>query len=333
MRFGFRAVAGLLARIIMAAAALVALAPANAADFGASSRFPANPASGNGRYAFDLEMRVSIESDRGSGDATIYVNSADGSMAVADPHLTLWAFGAPDIPGLQVHQLIIRRGEIMACGRHPDYGNGCMQMGGAGAGAFHMAVADARAFLASDRGIDEAAARADLGDTSGLQPISGQMRDGTLATFWVEPGQSTIATQEPFLGPGVGVLKDYRVNRNRTVRIASFGFAEVEEMPLQWMTMRLRDLRQSTHRLDSSAYPLVTAFSSAGVSEATDLSAWITAQGRQVAALQQQLDACPRGRSGSDCRAEYRAQIKALEDQIRARALGFGARHGLPTGD
>lgn len=332
MRFGFRAIANFLARIFLAAV-LLSATPASATDFGASSRFPANPASGNGSFAFDLQMRISIESDRASGDATVYVNSNDGSMAVADPHLTLWAFGAQDIPGLQVHQLILRRGELMACGRHPEYGDGCVPMGGAAAGAFQMAVADARAFLVSPHMMDEAAARADLGDTQGLEPIVGSMRDGTLAAFWVEPGQSTVATQQPFLGPGVGVLKDYRVNRNRTVRIASFGFAEVESTHLRWMIVRLRDLRSATHRLDNSRYPLVTAFTSEGIAEANDIGRWIMTQGRQISALHRQMEGCLRGKEGDDCRAEYRAQIKRLEDEIHARAMGFGARHGLPTGD
>lgn len=304
---------------------------------GPDSSFPANPASGTGHFVFDLEMQVEIDSDRISGPATVYVNSRDGSMALANPHTALWALGMPDIPGLQIHQAVFRHGELMVCGVHPDYGEGCMQMGEA-----HSALAaavlgreQAQLYFNSVRLTDQDNAPVDVEGTHGFEHVHGyliQDRGGQAnITFWLDPGRSTVATHMPFLGPGVGVMEDRRSGTNRTVRHAFFDFALAEEgNPLNWLSIHLNSLRRTEHRVDASRYPLVTAFTSENISAAGDLSGWMQTKGREIRALAREMEGCPKDSAGNDCRAGYRERIKRLEDQMQDRVRAFGTAQGLP---
>ena len=151
------------------AAPLFSPAPVAAQSFEADSPFPANPESGLGVFAFDLVIRMDMASDRASGPITLFVNSRDGSMALENPHTTLWALGMPDMPDVAIHHVIFRHGEIMACGVHPFVGEACMQLGQAmGPGLALMTnTAMAEDFYESVRWTDQDGAPDDLAGTRG----------------------------------------------------------------------------------------------------------------------------------------------------------------------
>jgi len=317
---------------IFAALALAAV-PAFAVAFNAGSSFPANPTDGTGPFAFDLEMRVTLESDKASGPMTVYVNSHDGSMALANPHTSLWALGMPDVPDLQVHQVIVRAGQALVCGSHPRYGQGCMVMGAKGFSSVMASLAseaEAEAYFNSIRNVDQRNAPVDIASTRGLPFVHGLAGDGAYMTLWFDPGQSTVATQHPFLGPGVGVVKDYRNHTNRTVRHAFFDMNMADHSPVSWMSIHLDDLRRATHRIDTSRYRLITAFTSAKIDESKDISSWMQAEGRRIRGLEREMAGCPDGAAGNDCRRQYRARITTAQDAMRARVLNFGRANGLP---
>ena len=53
----------------------------------------------------------------------------------------------------------------------------------------------------------------------------------------------------------------------------------------------------------------------------------------EARAIQDALDACPRGQAGRDCRAALRERKKALEQARRDQVLDWARRHGLPVDD
>ncbi|PKO90967.1 MAG: hypothetical protein CVU15_11170 [Betaproteobacteria bacterium HGW-Betaproteobacteria-1] len=303
--------------------------PALGADFDAQSRFTPNPQSGVGRFVFDLEMRVTLRSTQASGPFTVLVNSRDGSMVLDNPHITLWALGMPDVPGLQIHHVLYRPGNLMACGIHSQTGEVCLPLGASDWVATIMPALselNAEHFFASARESDQTAAPCCLPEARGLEHLRGQGRDGSWISFWFDPGISTTPTQVPFLGPGVGVIKDQIARKNRVVR-------HIHVMPVgtESFEMHLDHLSGANRSLDLSRFRVVSAFTTTGLSEANDLSAWIMASGREIQALSREMaEVCAKGRAGNDCRAEYRVRIKALEHEIKMRALGYGAAHGLP---
>lgn len=323
-----------LALALPGAAGLLAAATA-AGGLGPDSSFPANPVGGTGRFAFDLEMRIEIESDKVSGPATVYVNSRDGSMALANPHTALWALGMPDVPGLQIHHVILRAGEAMVCGVHPQQGQGCMLLGKAPSPltAASLSRQQAEAYFRSVSLTDQDNAPVDVAGTDGLEHVHGMGADLTAITFWFDPGRSTVATHMAFLGPGVGVMRDLRSNTNRIVRHSFYDMNLAERHPMSWMSIHLRDMRKIVHRIDTSRYPLVTAFTPGGSRGAAGLSDWMRTQGRQIAAWQRSLEACPDGPPGSGCREEYRGKIKRLQDIMKARVRAFGNAEGIPVPD
>lgn len=317
-------------RAVIALVAMLVL-PCTAMAFGPDSGFPPNPANGLGQFAFDLEMSVEIRSDRASGRARIHVNSKDGSMALADPHVSLWAFGMQDIPGLQIHHVVVRTGEIMACGRHPLYGEGCMPVGGDIVPGFSNWAAEdaAERFFASAASTDQSLAPGFVVGTEGLSHVNGTGASGEDVTLWFDPGQSTIATQMPFLGPAVGVMKDYRDRRNKVVRHAYIRFA-AGQSPVSWLSVHLERLTKRTQRIDLSGYALVSAFTAPALGEANRLGERIMGRGADIQALSREIEACARGTAGRDCREELRGRVEAIEDLIRNDAFRFGRRHGLP---
>lgn len=293
-------------------------APARA-DFSSSSSFPPNPASAIGRYGFDLVLRIELDSDRVSGPLTLLVNSRDGSMALDNPHVTRWALGMEDIPGLDVHHVIFRPGEFLVCGRHPMVGEACLQLGG-GMGipyGLDMGEAFAREFYESVRWTDQEGAPVGVEGTGGLGYVHGRRSDGTYLIFWFDPGRSTVNTTVPFLGPGVGIAKDYNAGVNRVVRHFFVDFS-LTENPIRWAAMRLADLTHAERRIDLSRYRLIDAFSLPGLGGALGIASGAPAVGAQV----REFEAI-----GADEMAE--ATAEAYWSRVRAHA----AEHGLPTGE
>ncbi len=310
----------------------LALIVPDASAFNADSRFAPNPPSGqSGRFAFDLRLDVGFQSDRAAGPITVFVNSRDGSMALDNPHVTLWALGMQDIPGLQIHHAIIRESELMACGRHPEFGDGCLPMGGDIVPGFSAwaAQVEAERFFASAstaRAADFPPAPAAVRH---LARLDGYMQEGVKASFWFDPGHATVATQMPFLGPGVGVMKDRISRSNRVVRHAHYVFPPAEHA-LRYLSIQLADLSRTQHRVDLSGYPLVTAFTAPALGQAQAVGIDILGLGAQVQAIARDMEeSCPHGSPGNECRAEYRQRIQALEAQIHQRASDFARQHGL----
>lgn len=296
----------------------------------ANAGVPANPAGALGNYVFDLQMQVEIASDKVSGPITLYVNSHDGSMALANPHTTLWALGMPDIPELQIHHVIVRPGKSLVCGQHPTQGLACVWLGNTTSPLMMAWIGeeDMREYFASLAYTDPDNAPVDIAGTQGLAFVHGRNEAMVAKTFWFDPGRPTVSTQMPFLGPGVGIMRDLRSNTNRVVRYAFFDF-HLADAPLSWLQLHLADMRRAVHRIDTGRYRLIDAFSSEAIAQSGDIASWMQAQGRQIQAWRRSLDTCPQGQVGSDCRAEYRAKIKRLEDLIRTRARAFASERGV----
>ncbi|GGA81303.1 hypothetical protein GCM10011521_19560 [Arenimonas soli] len=313
-------------------AATLALAGAitatQAAEFNANSRFEANPESELGLYRFDLRIRQRIDSSEGIGTITYYVNSADNSMMIPASGLGAWWPGGEFAQGRL--EFVIRQadGDFMACGEHQDVGPACLLLGENLGPAFgwlrdmgwHQAFLDSIASTPQTLG---------EGPGGGAQGVRGRGQDAYLQ-MWFDRGTSTVATRMPFLGLGVGVMKDFRVRSNRTVTRL-----RVEGMDKDGgdVVMDLVELVPARASRDTSLYHFVTTFTAQGVEEAVQIGQQGLSLQAQARGIQEALDACPKGRAGRDCRERERARMKALEDQFRQQALDYGRRHGLPVGD
>ena len=205
----------------------------------------------------------------------------------------------------------------MACGVHPFVGEACMQLGQAmGPGLALMTnTAMAEDFYESVRWTDQDGAPDDLAGTRGLGFVHGMAVDGTLATFWFDPGRSTLATRQPFLGPGVGLAKDYDARVNRTVRSAFFNFDLADANAVRWMSMHLRDMSSGRNRVDISGYRLMDLFGAAGLAGARDLGRQAPGVGAQV----REFEAIG-ARDAAD----------AVEDAYHDRLRAHAEAHGLP---
>lgn len=298
------------------------------AAFRAGSGFPANPVADLGAHAFDWRIVQRIDSEDARGEFAHYVNSADGSQLFEAADLAT-LLGGREFPGVELH-FILRKGndDVLACGSHVDLGLSCMKTGDELDGAFAWLrdMSGVTAFLDSVAGTPQTLGP---GPGDGARGVRGQVSDGFLQV-WVRPGPSPIATHVPWLGLGNGVFKDTRARINRqTVRVRHES-ASLRGGPVQ---LDLVSMTQRVRRIDTSAYRVVTAFTGAALDEANAIgasSAGFAVEARRIRAA---LDACPRGRTGRECRDRYRREMKELDHRFRDKAMDFGRRHGLPVDD
>ena len=298
------------------------------AAFRANSRFPPNPESELGLYRFDLRIRQLIDSTEGLEEITYFVNSADNSMLFPDWGLANWlpidAFAQGKL------DFVIRQadGDLLACGEHRDFGPACVVLGenlGAAAGWLRNMTLHTR-FLDSIASTPQTLAEGPGGAVQGLR---GRGQDAFLQ-MWVSRHASPIATQMPYLGLGVGLMKDSRIRANRLVKRLVIEGGDVDVGDLVFDLIELVPARSEQ---DTSLYHFVTAFTAQGVEEAVQIGQQGLSLQAEARGIQEALDACPKGRDGRVCRERERARMKALEDQFRQQALDYGRRHGLPVED
>lgn len=296
--------------------------------FGANSRFPPNPESELGQYQFDLRITQLVDSSRGLDRVTYYVNSADNSQLFLASDLgdllPRDAFANGDL------HFVLRQadGDTLICGKHADIGNGCLMLGeNLGPGfAWLRDMTQLRRFLDTIPRVPQT-----LGEGPGgnVQGIRGKGEDVTLQ-MWVGRNPSTIATQMPFLGAGVGVMKDFRIRANRTVHRTRWEAGDTDGGDL---VIDLVEMVPARMARDTSLYRIVTAFTAQGLAEAMAIGNQVPDVVAQARAIEEALAACPAGRAGSDCRKFHRERMKALDQGMRDQALDYGRRHGLPVGD
>jgi hypothetical protein len=298
------------------------------AAFRAGSAFPPNPAADLGAHAFDWRIVQRIDSEDARGEFAHYVNSADGSQLFEAADLAT-LLGGREFPGVELH-FILRKGndDVLACGSHVDLGLACMKTGDELDGAFAWLrdMSGVTAFLDS---IASTPQTLGPGPGDGARGVRGQVSEGFLQV-WVRPDPSPVATHVPWLGLGNGVFKDTRARINRqTVRVRHES-ASLRGGPVQ---LDLVSMSQRVRRIDTSGYRVVTAFTGAALDEANAIGASgaeFAAEARRIRAA---LDACPRGRTGSECRDRYRREMKELDQRFKDKVMDFGRRHGLPVDD
>jgi hypothetical protein len=292
------------------------------------SVFPPNPDTVPGRYRFDLRLRQRVDSADGLVDMTCFVNSRDASLLCPDWGLTGWTLGVTPAQGTLDFVLRQADGDVLACGQHRDLGAACLQLGeqlGPGFAWLRNSTLHGD-FLESIASTPQTLRE---GPGGLVQGVRGRTADGFLQ-LWVDRRASPVATRMPWLGLGVGVMRDERARVLRTVRRARFEGADRDGGDV---VLDLVELEPARIERDLAGYRVVTAFTAQGLDEAMPLAARLMAMQREGAGIRAELEACPSGRAGSDCRAHHRERLKALEQRARDMALGFGQRHGLPVED
>lgn len=295
------------------------------------SAFPANPDTVPGRYRFDLRLRQRVDSAAGLVDMTCFANSRDASLLCPDWGLTGWTLGVSPAQGQLEFVLRQADGDVLACGQHRDLGPSCVQLGEQIGPAFAWLRNSVllQGFLDSIADTPQVLGEAPAAGAGGVQGVRGRTADGFLQ-LWFDRHASPIATRMPWIGLGVGVLRDERARVVRTVRRARMEGADRDGGDI---VLDLVELAPARLERDLAGYRLVTAFTAQAQEEAMSLSARLHAMQREAVGIRAELDACPSGRDGRDCRAHHRDRLRALDDRARALALGFGQRHGLPVDD
>lgn len=292
------------------------------------STFPANPDTVPGRYRFDLRLRQLVDSADGLVDMTCFANSRDASLLCPEWGLGGWTLGMGSAQGQLDFVLRQADGDVLVCGQHRDMGPACVQLGDEIGPAFawlrNMGLN--RAFLDSISGTPQT-----LGDgpRGAVQGVRGRTADGFLQ-LWFDRRGSGIATRMPWIGMGVGLLRDERARVVRTVRGARFEGADRDGGDV---ILELIELAPARIDRDLAGYRLVTAFTARGREESGSIATRMMAMQREAAGVRAELDACPRGQAGRDCRAHHRERLKAIDQRAKDMALDFGRRHGLPVDD
>src|SRR5690606_25976391 len=108
-----------------------------------------------------------------------------------------------------------------------------------------------------------------LGEGPGgaVQGLRGRGENGYLQ-FWVSRNAHPVATRMPWLGLGVGLMKDERVRANRLVRRMRAEGADSDGGDL---VMDLIELEAARIEADTTPYRFVTAFTARGLDEAMAL--------------------------------------------------------------
>ncbi|MEO1003463.1 MAG: hypothetical protein AAFX65_10170 [Cyanobacteria bacterium J06638_7] len=272
-------------RAATAAMALLMASPAAAAaGYDQRSAFPANPplahgssgaAAAAGSYRFDLLLDVEIDIGTGPMPARVYVNSGDGSMLLEEPSLTLWSFGASDLlRRVSVHHLLVANRQALACGEAASASTAAQAEKLFGARRLCFGVGQLSPLLASEAEFDRdnffdlavasppfpPRSRLPAARDGDLEMFAAETRGGR-TTLWLEPGSSEVATQVPFLGPGVGVIKDPRSRRNRLVRHAWLHSPQNlgSQAPAN-VYISLKRLGPANHQVSLTSYRRITAF-------------------------------------------------------------------------
>lgn len=326
-----RSIPGLAGAMALTAVALLT-GPTLAQSFDADSRFAANSLYEPAVHRFDLEMRIELWQGGNRGEFSLFVNSRDGTMAVLDPELVRWAFGAPQIPQTTLHFGFKRPGDsALVCGRHEQHGDACIQAGGTlyqdPLFSFGMEWEGVMDFLESEATTPQQALEGE-GPPDHL-PVTGMFGEHR-ATLWLSPRSSGIATQRPFLGFGVGLIKDYRTNVNRIVRQARIEGAGLDGDDLFF---RLVDIRPANRSFDTGRYGMVSAFGTDALRSAEAFPARIEAHQRRLRALEEGMSACGGAEVQRNCRASYRERIRAERQAFQDEVRTWARDRGLPVPD
>lgn len=298
------------------------------AAFTADSQFPPNPESPLGLYRFDLIIHQVVDSASGVDSLTYFANTADGSLLFPS-----WSLEGGLPPGLSDHgelHFVIRQadGDLMACGKHREFGNACLLMGDdLGRGfAWLRDMSLHRRFLESIPRTPQALGEGPGGPFQGVRGRS----EGTHIQMWLSRSASRVSTQVPFIGAGVGVMKDFRTRANRTVKRTRWEGVDHDGGDL---VIDLVAMAPSRSERDTSLYRFITAFTTEGLEEANRIGMGLQQMQAQAMEIEQAIAACPGGSAGRECRRVNRERMKALNESARDQALDFGRRHGLPVGD
>ncbi|OYW36592.1 MAG: hypothetical protein B7Z42_11950, partial [Brevundimonas sp. 12-68-7] len=239
---------------------------------------------------------------------------------------------SPEIPQTTLHFGFKRPGgSSLVCGRHEQHGDACIQAGGIlyqdPIVSFHWEQEAVMGFFESEVTTPQQALEGE-GPSDHL-PVTGMFGEHR-ATLWLSPRSSGIATQRPFLGLGVGLVKDYRTNTNRIVRQSRIEGAGRDGDDLFF---RLVDVRPASRSFDTGRYGMVSAFGEDALRSAAAFPVQIEEHQRRLRALEEGLDACGGAEVARNCRASHRERIRAerqaFEDQVRA----WGRDRGLPVPD
>lgn len=292
------------------------------------SAFPSNPDTVPGRYRFDLRLRQLVDSADGLVDMTCFANSRDASLLCPEWGLGGWTLGMGSAQGQLEFVLRQADGDVLACGQHRDLGASCIVLGEEIRPAFawlrNMGLN--QAFLDSVATTPQTLAE---GPRGAVQGVRGRTADGHLQ-LWFDRRGSGIATRMPWIGMGVGLLRDERARVVRTVRGARFEGADRDGGDV---ILELIELAPARIERDLADYRLVTAFTARGLDESMSLSAQLMALQRESVGIRAELEACPRGQTGRDCRAHHRERLKTVDERAKTMARDFGRRHGLPMDD
>lgn len=159
--------------------------------------------------------------------------------------------------------------------------------------------------------------------SNALEPYTGKITDmdgrQKELTVWFAKEEARIATGVPFMGFGVGILKNPLEKKQQFLAIA-----ELEDM-----VFKLLDLQTIEEwGINTGGYREITFdfHLPSGQERINDLTTWFMAKQAEIASLREQMKECPGHQAGKACREEYRRQVKAIQEELEEKAKELGQK-------
>ncbi len=320
------------------------------AVYRASSSFPANPTNNRDQYQFDFKISQHVTTPQYTGHLVYYINSADGSIAftVDDNPVLRERLGIIADQG-ELHFGIRKAdGNVLICGRYKDVADGNTKRGMDIGKNRNIADLWMESYMSQMQWLndDDVVPSGVRGlTTEQLTLIEDAHITGRRASYYLpESGRDQvldlffidfpvpIATSMPFMGLGVGVFKNFRLNINQLAVFSAF-----HQVPLESGNADLYFWLNSIHKAEATfrpgEYVVMTAFNRAGMeglNALTEGGSSIQNIAQRISDLQRQRSNCPDGEAGQSCREAIDRQVKELQQQAENMANELMEKYNIP---
>lgn len=291
--------------------------------FEAAPGIKANPEEAGGLFRFDYEIGEQLQIGRHSGEVVFKVNSADNSIYFSGYDLRRSSLAGEGLRRLEQAgyqtDFAIRNAARgwMLFATHAQEGRICIYLPqNLGASqAFAEDYLYQAEFLESVKHTEQMGGKADA--EAHLQPMQGRVTQPggrqQYIDMWFGRDPAQVATGVPIMGLGVGIFKDFQEKKQKFLAITRTGDAWFKLLHLEAI---------EPWAVQTEGYRVINFnFGTAvGIDEAEDIAVWLQAKQEEIERIRQERKECPPHQAGSACRREAEARIKAIQQELEARA-------------
>lgn len=316
--------------------------------YSAESDLQENPLDNTTAYHFDYKIAEHITMPDFDGYMTYYVNSNDGSIAIPineeNQDIQTKLNSAYSRGGSKWH-FIIRKanGNFLGCGLYENEKTGDLEKRGIDLGkdkslnaVFGNLIWEQQVWLNSA----EPFSSDDIGSTTpalieiienvpieakrGKVPNNTGTADNIVDLYSVKYPVMEH-TSIPFMGLGVGIMKNFNLNINQLI---IYGVSR--ENGGEEVYFHLESLYKANAVFHPEQYTITTIMNKEGMEDSKNFQQEAMQMAVEIQRLSQQKSECPDGDSGSECRSEIDKRIRDIEKELRDKAKELGEKHNVP---